>query len=95
VTRAVVSGGAIAAMLGAPDPAMASTATTPASHTFRIAVRTVFTLRDGASPNRLHSVSQYVPYPALSKRIVNTQVAISRAQNLLTCLFGNQKETLT
>jgi hypothetical protein len=37
------SGGAIAATLGAPDPAMASTATAAASHTFRIAVRTVST----------------------------------------------------
>src|SRR5580704_6156764 len=64
-TPAVVFGGAIAAMLGAPDPAMASTATAPASHTFRIVVRTVFTLRGGASPKRSHSVSQCVPYPRL------------------------------
>src|ERR1700758_1162181 len=56
-TSAVGFGGAIAAMLGAPDPPMASTATAAASHTFRIAVRTVSTLRDGASPKRLHSVS--------------------------------------
>src|ERR1700752_1086171 len=57
VTPVVGFGGAIAAMLGAPDPPMASTATTAASHPFRIAVRTVSTLRDGASPKRSHSVS--------------------------------------
>jgi hypothetical protein len=37
-------------MLGVPDPAMASTAIAAASHTYRIALRTVFTLRDGANP---------------------------------------------
>jgi hypothetical protein len=41
--------GAIAALLGAPDPAMASTAIAAVSHTRRIVLRTVTALRNGAA----------------------------------------------
>jgi len=36
-------------MLGAPDPATDITAIAVASNTYRIALRTMFTLRDGAN----------------------------------------------
>src|SRR5882757_8103138 len=49
--------GAIAAMPGAPDPAMASTAVAAASHTNRIALPTVSLLRRDASTRHLHAVS--------------------------------------
>jgi hypothetical protein len=37
-------------MLAVPDPAMAITAIAAVSDTYRIALRTMFTLRDGANP---------------------------------------------
>src|ERR1700744_2150576 len=49
--------GAIAAVLRAPEPAMASNAIPAVSHTYRIALRTVPTLRDDVRPRRLHSIS--------------------------------------
>jgi hypothetical protein len=56
-TLSVVFWGAIAAMPGAPDPAVASTAVTAASHPNRIALPTVSTLRRDTSTKHLHAVS--------------------------------------
>jgi hypothetical protein len=94
-TPTVGFGGAIAAVLGAPDPAMASTATAAASHPYRIAVRTVSTLRDVASPKRLHSVSLIFTLSGAQqtdREIGNSGLA---EQNPLTWPFGDAKESVT